>query len=216
MVIIICLLPRRGPLLLTHALVLESFSTEIKICCPRSRSLSQLYGKTWNNSCGILPQCVMEKRPKMIHAWWKKIKSSVSVLVFCGSVTENTQCEPSLPPGERGWQRHLCVQLSEGGDAPLPSSQEEKGPSRGQWEPEGLEWEQQGPAAENPELRERTGKTWRAGAPCNWPFREPQNVNVSPNIGAHQTSRRWENLTWLWGFSDFCSGNSKKPELTVI
>lgn len=51
------------------------------------------------------------------------------------------------------------MQLSEGGEAALPSSQEEKGPSRGQWEPEGLEWEQQVPATENPEPRRTTGKT---------------------------------------------------------
>lgn len=51
------------------------------------------------------------------------------------------------------------MQLSEGGEAALRSSQEEKGPSRGQWEPEGEEWEQPGPATENPELRDRTGKT---------------------------------------------------------
>ncbi len=41
----------------------------------------------------------------------------------------------------------------------LPSSEEEKGPAQGHWEPEGLEWEQQTTATENPELRERTGKT---------------------------------------------------------
>lgn len=86
-------------------------------------------------------------------------------IVFCGSVTENTQSEVSLPPGGCGWQRHLCVQLSEGGEAALPSSQEEEGPSRGQWEPEGLEREQQGPATENTELRERTGNAWWGGAP---------------------------------------------------
>lgn len=139
--------------------------------------------------------------------------------MFSGSATENTQSERSLPSGERSWQRHLCVQLSEGGEAALPSSQEEKGPSQGQWELEGLECEQQGPTMENPELRERTGKTWRGGALRGWPFREPRTHNASPNIGAHQTSRRLEshgNLTRLWAFSDFCAGNSKKPVLTVI
>lgn len=49
------------------------------------------------------------------------------------------------------------MQLSEGGEADLPSSEEEKGPVQGQWEPEGQE--QQAPATENPERRERTGKT---------------------------------------------------------
>lgn len=120
---------------------------------------------------------------------------------------------------ERGWQRHLCVQLSEGGEAALPSSQEEKEPSRDQWEPKGLECEQQGPATENPQLRERTGKTWWGGAPRDPPFCEPQNHNANPNIGAHQTSRRLKshlNLTRLWAFLDFCAGNWKKPVLTVI
>ncbi|KAK5894628.1 hypothetical protein CesoFtcFv8_011302 [Champsocephalus esox] len=49
--------------------------------------------------------------------------------------------------------------LSEGGEVDLPSSEEEKGPVQGQWEPEGLEWEQQPTTTENPERRERTGKT---------------------------------------------------------
>ncbi|KAF7664551.1 hypothetical protein LDENG_00172590 [Lucifuga dentata] len=50
--------------------------------------------------------------------------------------------------------------LSEGGEADLPSSEEEKGPVQGQWDPGELDWEQG--AAENLELRERTGKTWRS------------------------------------------------------
>lgn len=76
------------------------------------------------------------------------------------------------------------MQLSEGGVAALQPGQEEKGPSQGQWEPEGLQREQQGPAAEKPELNVRTGKTSRGSA--------PQNHNASPNTGAHQTSRRLE------------------------
>lgn len=54
------------------------------------------------------------------------------------------------------------MQLSEGSETDLPSSEEEKGPLQGHWEPEGLEWEQQAAAAataDNPELREGTGKT---------------------------------------------------------
>lgn len=51
------------------------------------------------------------------------------------------------------------MQLSEGGETDLPSSEEEKGPVQGQWEPEGLEWEQQAATTENPERREGTGKT---------------------------------------------------------
>ncbi|KAF3860427.1 hypothetical protein F7725_000682 [Dissostichus mawsoni] len=43
-----------------------------------------------------------------------------------------------------------------GGEVDLPSSEEEKGPVQGQWEPEGLEWEQQPTTTENPERRERT------------------------------------------------------------
>lgn len=74
------------------------------------------------------------------------------------------------------------MQLSEGGVAALQPSQEEKGPSRGLWEPEGPQREQQGPAAEKPELNVRTGKTSLGSA--------PQNRHASPNTGAHQTSRR--------------------------
>ncbi|XP_070825272.1 rho guanine nucleotide exchange factor 25 isoform X1 [Chaetodon trifascialis] len=54
--------------------------------------------------------------------------------------------------------------LSEGGEADLPSSEEEKGPVQGQWEPEGLEWEQQATATENPEWRERTDSYSAAGS----------------------------------------------------
>ncbi|KAM7404714.1 hypothetical protein PAMP_012036 [Pampus punctatissimus] len=45
--------------------------------------------------------------------------------------------------------------LSEGGEADLPSSEEEKGSVQGHWEPEVLDWEQQ--ATTNPERREGTG-----------------------------------------------------------
>ncbi|KAF0036289.1 hypothetical protein F2P81_011601 [Scophthalmus maximus] len=48
--------------------------------------------------------------------------------------------------------------LSEGGEADLPSSEDERGTVQGQWEPEGLEWEQQAAATENPERREKTAE----------------------------------------------------------
>ncbi|CAK6951441.1 rho guanine nucleotide exchange factor 25 isoform X2 [Scomber scombrus] len=51
--------------------------------------------------------------------------------------------------------------LSEGGEADLPSSEEEKGPV--QWEPEGPDWEQQA-NAENSERRERTDSYSAAGS----------------------------------------------------
>ncbi|XP_042265545.1 rho guanine nucleotide exchange factor 25 isoform X1 [Thunnus maccoyii] len=53
--------------------------------------------------------------------------------------------------------------LSEGGEADLPSSEEEKGPVQVQWEPEGLDWEQQA-ITENPERRERTDSYSAAGS----------------------------------------------------
>ncbi|XP_074500478.1 rho guanine nucleotide exchange factor 25 isoform X1 [Sebastes fasciatus] len=54
--------------------------------------------------------------------------------------------------------------VSEGGEADLPSSEEEKGPVQGQWEPEGLEWEQQVTTTENPERGERTDSYSAAGS----------------------------------------------------
>ncbi|XP_044067298.1 rho guanine nucleotide exchange factor 25 isoform X2 [Siniperca chuatsi] len=54
--------------------------------------------------------------------------------------------------------------LSEGGEADLPSSEEEKGPVQGQWEPEGLEWEQQAATTENPARRERRDSYSAAGS----------------------------------------------------
>ncbi|XP_040008963.1 rho guanine nucleotide exchange factor 25 isoform X2 [Xiphias gladius] len=54
--------------------------------------------------------------------------------------------------------------VSEGSEADLPSSEDEKGPVQGQWEPEGLEWEQQAPTTENPEQRERTDSYSAAGS----------------------------------------------------
>ncbi|XP_072222568.1 rho guanine nucleotide exchange factor 25 isoform X3 [Leuresthes tenuis] len=54
--------------------------------------------------------------------------------------------------------------LSEGGEADLPSSGEEKGPAQGQWEQERLEWEQQATATENPERSERTDSYSAAGS----------------------------------------------------
>ncbi|KAM3618881.1 uncharacterized protein V6R79_026269 [Siganus canaliculatus] len=54
--------------------------------------------------------------------------------------------------------------LSEGGESDLPSSEEEKGPVQGQWEPEGLEWEQQAATTESPERRERTDSYSAAGS----------------------------------------------------
>ncbi|XP_029974507.1 rho guanine nucleotide exchange factor 25 isoform X2 [Salarias fasciatus] len=52
--------------------------------------------------------------------------------------------------------------LAEGAEADLPSSEEDKGPVQGLWEPE--DWEQQGPATENPEPRERTDSYSAAGS----------------------------------------------------
>ncbi|XP_037629960.1 rho guanine nucleotide exchange factor 25 isoform X2 [Sebastes umbrosus] len=54
--------------------------------------------------------------------------------------------------------------VSEGGEADLPSSEEEKGPVQGQWEPEGLEWEHQVTTTENPERGERTDSYSAAGS----------------------------------------------------
>ncbi|XP_032376901.1 rho guanine nucleotide exchange factor 25 isoform X2 [Etheostoma spectabile] len=54
--------------------------------------------------------------------------------------------------------------LSEGGEADLPSSKEVKGPVQGQWEPGGLEWEQQATTTENPERRQRTDSYSAAGS----------------------------------------------------
>ncbi|XP_028265362.1 rho guanine nucleotide exchange factor 25 isoform X2 [Parambassis ranga] len=54
--------------------------------------------------------------------------------------------------------------LSEGGEADLPSSEEERGPVQGQCEPEGLNWEQQATTTENPEQRERTDSYSAAGS----------------------------------------------------
>ncbi|KAM6929483.1 rho guanine nucleotide exchange factor 25 isoform 1-T1 [Lycodopsis pacificus] len=54
--------------------------------------------------------------------------------------------------------------LSEGVEADLPSSEEEKGPVQGRWEPEGPEWEQQATTTENPEQRERTDSYSAAGS----------------------------------------------------
>lgn len=56
------------------------------------------------------------------------------------------------------------MQLSEGSETDLPSSEEDKGPLRGHWEPEGLDWEQQAvtatvAGADDNERREGTGKT---------------------------------------------------------
>lgn len=46
--------------------------------------------------------------------------------------------------------------LSEGGEVDLPSCEEEKRPVQGQWEPEGLDWEQQASTTENSDQSERT------------------------------------------------------------
>ncbi|XP_075332860.1 rho guanine nucleotide exchange factor 25 isoform X3 [Odontesthes bonariensis] len=54
--------------------------------------------------------------------------------------------------------------LSEGGEADLPSSGEEKGSVQGQWEQERLEWEQQATTTENPEQSERTDSYSAAGS----------------------------------------------------
>ncbi|AWP09677.1 putative rho guanine nucleotide exchange factor 25-like [Scophthalmus maximus] len=57
--------------------------------------------------------------------------------------------------------------LSEGGEADLPSSEDERGTVQGQWEPEGLEWEQQAAATENPERREKTDDRNTLTAVCH-------------------------------------------------
>uniref|UniRef100_A0A8C5GUN2 Rho guanine nucleotide exchange factor 25-like n=1 Tax=Gouania willdenowi TaxID=441366 RepID=A0A8C5GUN2_GOUWI len=53
---------------------------------------------------------------------------------------------------------------AEGGEADLPSCEEEKRPVQGQWEPEGLDWEQSSMTTENPETRERTDSYSAAGS----------------------------------------------------
>ncbi|XP_078144559.1 rho guanine nucleotide exchange factor 25 isoform X1 [Centroberyx gerrardi] len=52
--------------------------------------------------------------------------------------------------------------LTEGGEADPPASEEGKGPVQGQWEPEGLDWEQG--SVETPERRERTDSYSAAGS----------------------------------------------------
>ncbi|RVE70560.1 hypothetical protein OJAV_G00065400 [Oryzias javanicus] len=54
--------------------------------------------------------------------------------------------------------------LSEGGDADLPSSKEEKGSVQDQWNHEGLEWDQQ--SKDSPERSEKTGNTRKSGFDC--------------------------------------------------
>ncbi|XP_040048843.1 rho guanine nucleotide exchange factor 25 isoform X2 [Gasterosteus aculeatus] len=53
---------------------------------------------------------------------------------------------------------------SEGVEADLPSSGEEKGPARGHWEPAGLQREQKATAEEKPKQRERTDSYSAAGS----------------------------------------------------
>ncbi|XP_027871909.1 rho guanine nucleotide exchange factor 25 isoform X1 [Xiphophorus couchianus] len=54
--------------------------------------------------------------------------------------------------------------LSEGGEADLPSSKEEKGPVQGQWDQYGPGWEQQATATQNPNGSERTDSYSAAGS----------------------------------------------------
>ncbi|XP_068187884.1 rho guanine nucleotide exchange factor 25 isoform X2 [Antennarius striatus] len=54
--------------------------------------------------------------------------------------------------------------VSEGDDVDLLSSEEDKGPMQSQWEPEGLDWEQQATVTENPEWKERTDSYSAAGS----------------------------------------------------
>ncbi|XP_014848795.1 PREDICTED: rho guanine nucleotide exchange factor 25-like isoform X2 [Poecilia mexicana] len=54
--------------------------------------------------------------------------------------------------------------LSEGGEADLPSSEEEKGPVQGQWDQDGPGWERQAVAAQNPNGSERTDSYSAAGS----------------------------------------------------
>ncbi|XP_014907245.1 rho guanine nucleotide exchange factor 25 isoform X1 [Poecilia latipinna] len=54
--------------------------------------------------------------------------------------------------------------LSEGGEADLPSSEEEKGPVQGQWDQDGPGWERQAVATQNPNGSERTDSYSAAGS----------------------------------------------------
>ncbi|XP_029362811.1 rho guanine nucleotide exchange factor 25 isoform X3 [Echeneis naucrates] len=54
--------------------------------------------------------------------------------------------------------------LPEEGEVDLPSSEDERVPVQGQWDPEGLEWEQQTTITENPEQPERTDSYSAAGS----------------------------------------------------
>ncbi|KAM4570403.1 rho guanine nucleotide exchange factor 25 isoform 1-T1 [Fundulus diaphanus] len=54
--------------------------------------------------------------------------------------------------------------LFEGGEADLPSSEEEKGPAQGQWDQDGSDWEQQATATQNPEGSEKTDSYSAAGS----------------------------------------------------
>ncbi|XP_054905801.1 rho guanine nucleotide exchange factor 25 isoform X1 [Poeciliopsis prolifica] len=54
--------------------------------------------------------------------------------------------------------------LPEGGEADLPSSEEEKGPVQSQWDRDGPGWEQQATATQNPNGRERTDSYSAAGS----------------------------------------------------
>lgn len=143
--------------------------------------------------------------------------------MFCGCVTKSTlynlTITSSLRAGLHRWQRHLCVQLSEGGEADLPSSEDERGSVQGQWEPEGLEWEQQATTTENPEPTERTGKTWKSGTERDRPFCDTSPTMLVQTPAPDQTSQSWEThrntnfQTWLWFFvwnvSDFCAVTCK-------
>lgn len=131
--------------------------------------------------------------------------------MFCGYVTISTlynlTITSSLRAGLHRWQKHLCVQLSEGGEADLPSSEEEKGPVQGQWEPEGLEWEQQATATENPERRERTGKTWKGCTERDRPFCDPKPTVLVQTLALTKpvrASRLTETQTSRTGFDSLC------------
>ncbi|XP_068608708.1 rho guanine nucleotide exchange factor 25 [Brachionichthys hirsutus] len=56
------------------------------------------------------------------------------------------------------------VSCGSGEEVDLPSSQEDKGPTQSQWEPEGAAWERRATLAENPEWRERTDSYSAAGS----------------------------------------------------
>lgn len=218
----ISLHPCRGPITLRAAVnlytLLVLLNTDWSCCLMQALwqklDLSDFY-------C-ILVRCVMEKKDEQDAG--NSGKNTATGIMFCGCVTISTlynlTITSSLRAGLHRWQRHLCVQLSEGGEADLPSSEEEKGPVQGQWEPEGLEWEQQATATENPERRERTGKTRKGCAEHDRPCCDPEPTMLVQTLALTKPVRAWRltetqtsrlRLLWffVWNVSDFCAVTSK-------